>query len=118
MLDIKLIRENAEDVIARLAAKGKDAEAEIKRILELDAQRREMIAANEAKFEKKMQSVWDELDAKNERESLGEQQQKRQNAMQQDNMDRQHQRNMEYQNQQNQYYLESQRINAPYQQTY
>lgn len=49
MLDIKLIRENAEDVIARLAAKGKDAEAEIKRILELDAQRREMIAANEAK---------------------------------------------------------------------
>ena len=49
MLDIKLIRENADDVIARLAAKGKDAEAEIKRILELDAQRREMIAANEAK---------------------------------------------------------------------
>lgn len=78
----------------------------------------ERIAANEAKFEKKMQSVWDELDAKNERESLGEQQQRRQNAMQQDNMDRQHQRNMEYQNQQNQYYLESQRINAPYQQAY
>ena len=49
MLDIKLIRENAEDVIARLAAKGKDAKAEIERILELDAQRREMIAANEAK---------------------------------------------------------------------
>ncbi len=49
MLDIKLIRENAEDVIARLAAKGKDAREEIERILVLDAQRREMIAENEAK---------------------------------------------------------------------
>ena len=49
MLDIKLIRENAEDVIARLAAKGKEARAEVERIVELDAQRREMIAANEAK---------------------------------------------------------------------
>ena len=49
MLDIKLIRENPEDVIARLAAKGKDAAEDIKRILELDSRRRAMIAENEAK---------------------------------------------------------------------
>ncbi len=49
MLDIKLIRENTEDVIARLAAKGKEARDEVERIVELDAQRRAMIAENEAK---------------------------------------------------------------------
>lgn len=49
MLDIKLIRENPEDIIARLAAKGKDAAEDIKRILELDSRRRTMIAENEAK---------------------------------------------------------------------
>lgn len=49
MLDIKLIRENPEDIIARLAAKGKDAAEDIKRILELDSRRRAMIAENEAK---------------------------------------------------------------------
>ncbi len=49
MLDIKLIRENTEDVIARLAAKGKEARAEVERIVELDALRRQMIAENEAK---------------------------------------------------------------------
>ena len=49
MLDIKLIRENTEDVIARLAAKGKEARAEVERIVELDAQRRAMISENEAK---------------------------------------------------------------------
>ena len=49
MLDIKLIRENPEDVITRLAAKGKDAAEDIKRILELDSRRRAMIAENEAK---------------------------------------------------------------------
>ena len=49
MIDIKLIKENPEDVIARLAAKGKDAENEIKRILELDEARRTLISENEAK---------------------------------------------------------------------
>ncbi len=49
MLDIKLIRENPEDVIARLAAKGKDAAEDVKKILELDARRRSMISENEQK---------------------------------------------------------------------
>lgn len=49
MLDIKLIRENPDDVIARLAAKGKDAAEDVKRILELDARRRAMISENEQK---------------------------------------------------------------------
>ncbi|MBR6676222.1 MAG: serine--tRNA ligase [Clostridia bacterium] len=49
MLDIKLIRENPENVIARLAAKGKDAAAEINRIVELDTLRRNMIAENDQK---------------------------------------------------------------------
>lgn len=49
MLDIKLIRENPDDVIARLAAKGKDAAEDIKKILELDARRRSMISENEQK---------------------------------------------------------------------
>ncbi len=48
MLDIKYIKENPEDVIQRLANKGKDAREDIARILELDAQRRTMIAENEA----------------------------------------------------------------------
>ena len=48
MIDIKLIKENPEEVIARLAAKGKDARADIARILELDAQRREIIGRSEA----------------------------------------------------------------------
>ncbi|MBO5745201.1 MAG: serine--tRNA ligase [Clostridia bacterium] len=48
MLDIKYIKENTEDVIKRLAAKGKDAKAEIEEILELDAKRREIIARNDA----------------------------------------------------------------------
>ncbi len=49
MIDIKLIKENPEDVVARLAAKGKDAETEIKRILELDEERRSLIAETENK---------------------------------------------------------------------
>ena len=47
MLDIKLIKENTEDVIKRLANKGKDAREEIARILELDALRREIIGRSE-----------------------------------------------------------------------
>ena len=49
MLDVKLIRENPEEVIRRLAAKGTDAGEDIARILELDALRREIIGGNEAK---------------------------------------------------------------------
>ncbi len=47
MLDIKYIRENPEEVIARLAQKGRDAKDEIAKILELDAKRRALIAENE-----------------------------------------------------------------------
>ena len=47
MLDIKYIKENPEEVIARLAKKGKESRAEIERILELDAQRRALIAKTE-----------------------------------------------------------------------
>ena len=48
MLDIKLIRENPEDVIKRLAAKGKEAREEIGKILEDDRQRRALIAETES----------------------------------------------------------------------
>jgi seryl-tRNA synthetase len=47
MLDIKLIKENPEDVVARLAAKGKDAKEEIAEILKLDEERRSLIAETE-----------------------------------------------------------------------
>lgn len=48
MLDIKYIKENPEEVIVRLAKKGKDARAEIEEILKLDGERRALIAGNEA----------------------------------------------------------------------
>ena len=48
MLDIKYIIENPEEVIDRLAMKGKDAKEEIEAILRLDAERRELIAAIDA----------------------------------------------------------------------
>ena len=48
MLDIKYIKEHPEDVIERLARKGKDAKDDIAQILELDAKRRAMISENEA----------------------------------------------------------------------
>ena len=48
MLDIKYIKENPEDVIERLARKGKDAREDISRILELDSQRRALIAETES----------------------------------------------------------------------
>ena len=48
MLDIRYIKENPEEVIARLAKKGKDAKDEIEQILALDAKRRELIAETEA----------------------------------------------------------------------
>lgn len=48
MLDIKYIKENPEEVIARLAKKGKDARAEIEEIMKLDGERRALIAGNEA----------------------------------------------------------------------
>ena len=47
MLDIKLIKENTEEVLQLLQNKGKDAREEIARILELDAERREIIGRSE-----------------------------------------------------------------------
>ena len=47
MLDIKYIRENPNEVIDRLAQKGRDAKEEIAKILELDAERRSIITENE-----------------------------------------------------------------------
>lgn len=43
MLDIKLIKENHQEVIDRLAGKGKDAREEIAEILRLDGERRALI---------------------------------------------------------------------------
>ncbi len=48
MIDIKLIKENPEEVIKRFKIKGKDAESDIKRILELDGMRRSLISETEA----------------------------------------------------------------------
>ena len=48
MLDIKYIKEKPDEVIARLAKKGKDAKAEIEQILALDGERRALIAETEA----------------------------------------------------------------------
>ncbi len=48
MLDIKYIKENPEEVIARLQKKGKDAREDIEAILALDAKRRTLIAETES----------------------------------------------------------------------
>ena len=48
MLDIRYIKENPDEVIARLAKKGKDAKEDIEQILALDAQRRALIGEVEA----------------------------------------------------------------------
>ena len=45
MLDIKYIKENPNEVVDRLAKKGKDAKEDIEAILALDTKRRELIAA-------------------------------------------------------------------------
>ena len=49
MLDIKRIKENPEEVKTLLRAKEMDCDAQVDRILELDKQRRELIASTEAK---------------------------------------------------------------------
>ena len=48
MLDIRYIKENPQEVIERLALKGKDAANEINEILRLDGERRALIAETEA----------------------------------------------------------------------
>ena len=48
MLDINYIKSNPDEVIERLATKGKDAKEEIAKILELDAKRRSLIGETEA----------------------------------------------------------------------
>ncbi|MBE6548095.1 MAG: serine--tRNA ligase, partial [Ruminococcaceae bacterium] len=48
MLDINYIKQNPEEVIARLAHKGKDAKEDIEKILELDSRRRALIMETES----------------------------------------------------------------------
>ena len=48
MIDINYIKNNPEEVIARLAKKGKDAKQEIEQILALDTERRALIVEGEA----------------------------------------------------------------------
>ena len=48
MLDIKYIKEHPDDVINRLAAKGKDAAEDIAEIIRLDGERRALIVETEA----------------------------------------------------------------------
>ena len=48
MLDIKYIKECPDEVIARLAKKGKDAKEDIEMILKLDSERRALINETEA----------------------------------------------------------------------
>ena len=47
MLDIKYIKEAPDEVVARLAKKGKDAKEDIEMILKLDAERRALISETE-----------------------------------------------------------------------
>ena len=47
MLDINYIKENPEEVVKRLAIKGKDAQEDIDKILELDIKRRALISETE-----------------------------------------------------------------------
>lgn len=49
MIDIRRIKENPEAVKAGFRAKEVDCDALVDRILELDAQRRSLIASTEAK---------------------------------------------------------------------
>lgn len=55
----------------------------------------ERIRKNEKQFEADMKEAWDALDAENNRMSLGEQQQMRNNEMQQQNLDRENNRRIE-----------------------
>ena len=48
MLDINYIKSNPDEVIERLAHKGKDAKEEIAKILELDGKRRALISSTES----------------------------------------------------------------------
>ncbi|MGM9639605.1 MAG: serine--tRNA ligase [Butyricicoccaceae bacterium] len=52
MLDIRLIKENPENIIKRMADKGKDVRAEVEEILRLDGERRALILETDnLKFE-------------------------------------------------------------------
>ena len=48
MLDIKIIRENPEEVIQRLSTRNKDYSTEINQILSFDKERRNLISATES----------------------------------------------------------------------
>lgn len=64
-------------------------------ILNAMQQQSERIRNNEKQFEADMKAAWDALDAENNRVSLAEQQQMRQNALQQNNLDRANERKIE-----------------------
>lgn len=64
-------------------------------ILSVMQQQSERIRNNEKQFEADMKEAWDALDAENNRISLGEQQQMRNNEMQQQNLDRENNRRIE-----------------------
>ena len=48
MLDIKIIRENPEEVIQRLSTRNKDYSTEINQILSFDKERKYLISATES----------------------------------------------------------------------
>ena len=48
MIDIRYIKEKPDEVVARLAKKGKDAKQDVEQILCLDGRRRALIAETEA----------------------------------------------------------------------
>ena len=48
MLDLKRMKEHPQEVIDLLAKKGRDAKAEVARILELDEQRRALVSETDA----------------------------------------------------------------------
>ena len=59
MIDIRYIKEQPDEVIERLAKKGKDAREDVAAILRLDGERRALIAETEA-----IKAEQDEIDAK------------------------------------------------------
>ena len=71
-------------------------------ILSVMQQQSARIRNNEKQFEADMKEAWDALDAENNRESLGEQQKRRDNEMEQNNLDRENNRQIERMKQQQQ----------------
>ena len=70
-------------------------------VLSVMRKQSERIRSNEKQFEADMKEAWDALDAENNRLSLGEQQNIRQNELEQRNLDRENQRVLELMRQNN-----------------